>query len=123
MADLEKRKAKLEARKGDAVLEFRFRHCSPVRYETLLSEYRPTEEMRQEAAGQPNRVQPMWRPEFRPAFVEEVLLDPKLTRAEIDELFMPTTEDAPLSPAEASELFSAALLASNTVIRFEPRDL
>ena len=121
-AELEQRKAALDAGRAEAVLEFQFRHCSPVRYETLLSEYRPTEEMRQEAAGRPGGQQPMWRPDFRPAFVEEVLIDPPLTRAEIDELFM-SSDSAPISPAEASELFAAALMASNTVIRFEPRDL
>lgn len=118
-SDLEARLAELEERRGEAVLEFTFRHCSPVRYETLLHEHRPTAEQREEAKGQPANLQPRWAPSFRPALVEEVLIEPKFSREEIGELFGEGAEQSILSPAEAMELFSAAMAASNIVARFE----
>lgn len=119
---LEARRAELEKRRGDAVVEFKFRHCSPVRYESLLNEYRPTAEQRQQAEGMPASAQPRWAPGFRPALVAAVVVEPKLTEEEIVELFGEEGESI-LSPGEAMELFVAAIAASNNVPRFVPADL
>lgn len=121
--DLEAKLAELEERKGEAVLEFTFRHCSPVRFESLLHEHRPTAEQREEAKGLPANLQPRWAPSFRPALVAEVLIEPKLSPEEIGELFGEGGNGSVLSPAEAMELFSAAMAASNNVPRFETIEL
>lgn len=126
VATLEARKAELEERKVDAIIEFKFRHCSPVRFEDLLSKHRPTDEQR-EQAKLPGQVAPRWAASFRPAFVAEVLISPVLTGDEVLELFGEdtiVTEDGVtdrslLSPGEAAELFTAAMIASNNVARFE----
>jgi len=112
------RLAELEEQRGDAVLEFKFRHCSPVRYETLLSEHRPTDDQREQAKGM-GRQSPNWAPSFRPAFIHEVLVEPELTEEVCYELFGEASEHSLLTPGEAAELFTAALMASNTVRRFE----
>ena len=120
IAAAELAKAELAGQREGAVLEFQFRHCSPVRYETLMSDHRPTEKMREETKGQPLSAQPRWAPTFRPAFIMETLISPILIAEEIEELFDPPPELAAiLSPAEAAELFMAALMASNSVTRFE----
>ena len=113
-------KQDLEARRGEAVIEFRFRHCSPLRYERMLSEHRPTDEQREEAKANGMGAAPRWSTGFRPAFVHEVLIEPILSREEVDELFGEGVEQSILTPGEAAELFTAALVASNNVARFEP---
>ena len=111
---LEARLAALEERRGEAVLEFKFRHCSPVRYDTLIAGHRPDEEQLKKDP------KAMWQPSFRPAFVEEVLIEPELTHDEILELFGEDKAGSSLlSPAEAASLFSAALIASNSAPRIE----
>lgn len=116
ITECEEAKAKLADRRAEAVMEFGFRHCSPVRYESLLAAHRPTEEQRQEAKELPSTQQPRWAPSFRPAFVAETLLFPVMTAEEVETLF----DGDLLSPAEAAELFMTALVASNQVTRFEP---
>ena len=112
--EAEARKAELEERRGDAVLEFKFRHCSPVRYDTLVAAHRPTKEQLEK---DPKLT---FSPSFRPALLAEVLIEPALTLEEINEMFGEgDSEDSLLSPAEAASLFSAALIASNSVTRLE----
>lgn len=117
-AELEGRLAELESRKGDAVVEFKFRFCSPVRYEKLLSANRPTDEQREQAKAEGGRA-PNWAPTFRPALISEVLAEPQLSEEEVTALFGDEQGDSLLSPAEAMELFTTALMASNSVPRFE----
>lgn len=113
----------LDQRRSEAVIEFKFRHCSPVRYEQLLSDHRPSDEQRKQAAEMGSRV-PTFAPSFRPAFVHEVLLEPAMNIEEITELFGETPGGdvhGLLNNGEAAELFTAAMVASNNVPRFETR--
>jgi hypothetical protein len=108
------RKAELEKEREAKTMKFSFGAVSPQRYEELLSLYRPTPDQIEAAKGQGSLGQPRWNGEFPVAFVHEVLVDPKLTKAEVHELMRGDGADPLLTPAEANEFFTTVI--SGTVV-------
>ena len=99
----------LRERIDDELVEFSFRSIGPKQFEELLLAHQPTPEQRAEAKRKGDDP-PNWNPDtFPQALVAASLMSPKMTEAEVKELY----NDPDWSGGETSQFFFAALDANS----------